>query len=406
MELDRNLKLLSTKFYKKIVIIFTLLSFTLNQRCQEGFFWCGGNFCYNSTMYDGCCAKEGINSKLYECCFESEYNAWTCEKPKKCCSRNNYCYLESNQTCCNHNFVCSKETEQCCEEICCGKEESCCKNKCCPFGYKCNDSLKFATVCELIFDYRFFGIPILINISGFVLIFIFVKQKCCSSKLKKLGILNQNSYTEKLGNHTSSETIRELNPQRFVDEIIEKNLVFKSKIDFQQHALGYIHKTFYLSSIISFIVGSIPIYLTLMVRENIIFSILFFTIQIFRFLHLYIVLQGKVIKNIKCTQLNFGIFLYGLIISLIYIIYFIKLDDREKFFFQWVSGSLIFIISLFPCTFIKMSESGNELLVEAISAVGGSSKDQYGNIHSSSATNISKLRVTYPEYLIEEIIKN
>ncbi len=143
-----------------------------------------------------------------------------------------------------------------------------------------------------------------------------------------------------------------------------------------------------------------------MVRENIIFSIIFFTIQIFRFWHLYIVLQGKVIKNIKCTQLNFGIFLYGLIISLIYIIYFIKLDDREKFFFQWVSGSLIFIISLFPCTFIKMSESGNELLVEAISAVGGSSKDQYGNIHSSSATNISKLRVTYPEYLIEEIIKN
>lgn len=98
MELDRNLKLLSTKFYIKIVIIFTLLSFTMNQRCQEGFFWCGGNFCYNSTIYDGgCCAKEGINSKLYECCFRSEYYAYTCEKPKKCCSRNNYCYLESNQ---------------------------------------------------------------------------------------------------------------------------------------------------------------------------------------------------------------------------------------------------------------------------------------------------------------------
>jgi len=307
-----------------IVIINYLFGFTSNQRCNPGFFWCGGKNCYNQTIFDGCCADEGLNSKLYECCAGSIYYAHTCEKPLKCCSKNNYCYLESKQTCCNDQFVCSLETQQCCEETCCKKEESCCRNKCCQYGYKCKLSY-YSSECVLTYDYTLFFIPIIVNIAGFMLIVVFIKNKFCSSKLKKAGIINERTFKEKLNNHTQSETVRELNPQRFLDEINERHIRFTSKIEFEKFALGYIHKTFYKSSICSFIGISLPIYFSIMIREIKIFSLLFLLLQIMRLFHLYMVLQGKVIRNIKCTQVNCFIYILGWIIGFIIYIFY---EDR------------------------------------------------------------------------------
>jgi len=83
-------------------------------------------------------------------------------------------------------------------------------------------------------------------------------------------------------------------------------------------------------------------------------------------------------------------------------IYSTKIDDNEKFAFQIISFTIIIIFSVFPITIIKMSVSGNELLVEAISAAGSSSKDQFGTTQTSSAKDISNLLVTYPDYLTQE----
>lgn len=181
------------------------------QRWLEGFRWCGGKLCYNSTMYDSCCGEEGFNSEKKSFCYFYHYSSYNfkCDLPKKCCG-NEACFQDTEETCCPNKFngagfVCKTKTQKCCGEPCCEFEQEGCFKTCCTFGYTCDR--KYYPKCVMTYDYRFFPIAIAVNCNGFFLNFLFIKEKFCSGKIKKVGILNECNYHNVFGNHTSEETL-------------------------------------------------------------------------------------------------------------------------------------------------------------------------------------------------------
>jgi len=237
-----------------------------------------------------------------------------------------------------------------------------------------------------------------LNLIGFFFIFLFIKEKYCSGKVKKIGILNETNYKNVVGSHTSEETLKEYNPNRIFDEIKEKNIIFASKNEFERFVSGIVHKTFYKSAIFFFLSGTIALYLILMNRDNFLFTFLVILYSLMRVYYLIFVLRGM--NWMRSSQMNFIICIYGWLVGIAILIFAMKNDDAERLIMRMMTFFLLTFLNIFPISIIKMEVSGDELIIQAISGIGGAGKDSYGNSYSSSSKEILLVKVRYPENLL------
>lgn len=400
--LKNNYKLSFIKSFTLALFFFVFTQYSYQQRCPDGFFWCGGKLCYNTTLFNTCCGTEGINDIKTQCCYKSDYSDYNykCELPKKCCGKYN-CFSENNENCCksksySDDFICKKDTQFCCDSKCCELNQECCKDKCCEFGYRCNNKY-YSSSCEFTYDLRFLPIPISITIIGFFFIIPFIKDKFCGNKAKKIGILNETNSKTYTGSHTHELTMKDINPERINDIITEKNLNFNSHKEFEKFILGFIQKLFYKSAIAFFVFGMLPFYLIVINRDYFLVNFLFSLLAISRLFHLILILKGK--TWVKCTHFSFGIFIYSLILFVGMLIYAIKSDDDDRLGMR-LGASILCFFSSFPVFGkIKMEISGDELIVRVQTVMSASGRDNYGNTYSHTSEEHIFLKIKYPENL-------
>lgn len=399
----------------KLILFFCVFSTINSAICPDGFFWCNGKLCYNSTMYDSCCGNAGINTTKSECCYKesSSYYSASCDYPKRCCQYN--CFDPITENCCYQggiNKICNK-TQTCCKSACCEADQTCCEEKCCDYGYECKGN--YFRKCVLKYTFEYFYIPIILNSFGFALIIILILEKCgCKDYDHRLTvkkkdtiansndkILSENSYKEVNYNSTHEVKKSELNPAKIYEMIARNNYIFSSKIEFEKFILGLINRTYYRSSIFLYISNSIPLYFLMLVQEKFLFMLPFFFIFALRNLHLYVVLKGK--GFIKCTLLHGITTLISITTAIGFFIYIVSSDNFDERFGFRMGSYFILFYSMFPVTSTEIKLINNELYFEAMSSIGGSSKDNYGNHHSSSYKEMLTLKISYPSYLQSEM---